>query len=76
MQATILNGARADDAAVNAINAVILAELAAHGWQAESLALRDLKLAYCLGCFECWTKTPGLCRIDDSARCRPRHDRK
>ena len=26
------------------------------------------KIAYCLGCFECWTKTPGLCRIDDSGR--------
>ena len=30
--------------------------------------LRDEKIAYCLGCFECWTKTPGLCRIDDTGR--------
>lgn len=69
MKATILNGAPRDGGAVNDINAAILGELKEQGWQAESLSLRDMKMAYCIGCFECWTKTPGLCRIDDDARC-------
>lgn len=33
------------------------------------LQLRDMKIAYCLGCFDCWLKTPGLCIVkDDSYR--------
>jgi multimeric flavodoxin WrbA len=28
-------------------------------------ALETEHLAACLGCFECWTKTPGVCRIHD-----------
>lgn len=38
------------------------------GWQVQPLVLHEEKIAYCLGCFECWTKTPGLCRIDDGGR--------
>jgi multimeric flavodoxin WrbA len=69
MKALILNGARSGNGAVNTMNDAIMAELAAEGWQAESLPLRDLKLAYCTGCFECWTGAdPGLCRVDDAAR--------
>jgi multimeric flavodoxin WrbA len=30
--------------------------------------LADLRLAPCLGDFECWTKTPGLCRTRDEAQ--------
>jgi multimeric flavodoxin WrbA len=68
MKAVILNGARVGDAAVEVANMTLMDELAAQGWEAESLALRELDMAYCLGCFECWTKTPGQCRIDDAAR--------
>ena len=68
MKALILNGARSGNGAVNTMNAAIMAALAEEGWQAESLPLRDMKLAYCVGCFECWTRTPGVCRIDDDAR--------
>ncbi|MCB0082914.1 MAG: flavodoxin family protein [Caldilineaceae bacterium] len=38
------------------------------GWHVQSLVLREEKIAYCLGCFECWTSSPGLCRIDDEGR--------
>ncbi|HWQ29989.1 MAG TPA: flavodoxin family protein, partial [Negativicutes bacterium] len=27
--------------------------------------VRDMKIAYCCGCFDCWIKTPGLCVIKD-----------
>ena len=29
------------------------------------LTLRDMKMGYCKGCFDCWVKTPGLCIVKD-----------
>jgi hypothetical protein len=68
MKATILNGALPDDSFVDAIGAELQDDLHADGWEATLYRLRDEKIAYCLGCFECWTKTPGVCRIDDAGR--------
>ena len=42
--------------------------LAARGYRVERLALRDLDIRACTGCFGCWTRTPGECVIDDDAR--------
>jgi multimeric flavodoxin WrbA len=39
-------------------------ELKNRGNQVELLNLRELGLKYCTGCFDCWTKTPGLCQRD------------
>jgi hypothetical protein len=68
MRATLLNGALPGDTFVDAIGAALQNTLQAAGWTVTPWTLHDEKLAYCLGCFECWTKTPGLCRIDDAGR--------
>jgi multimeric flavodoxin WrbA len=68
MNATILNGALAGDGYVDAIAAALQDGLRAQSWTVRPWQLADEKLAFCLGCFECWTKTPGLCRIDDAGR--------
>lgn len=68
MKATLLNGALAGDSFVDAVQAALHDLLAGQGWAVTPWTLRDQKIAYCLGCFECWTKTPGLCRIDDAGR--------
>ncbi len=68
LRATILNGALPGDDFVDAVAATLDAHLSAAGWQVTPYTLREAKIAYCLGCFECWTKTPGLCRIDDAGR--------
>jgi multimeric flavodoxin WrbA len=68
MKASILNGALPGDNFVDAAGAALYNALLAAGWDVTSWTLRDEKIAYCLGCFECWTKTPGLCRIDDAGR--------
>lgn len=68
MNATILNGALPGDGFVDAAGAALTDALMAAGWDVTTWSLRDQKIAYCLGCFECWTKTPGLCRIDDAGR--------
>lgn len=33
----------------------------------EFINLSNLKIANCIGCFGCWTKTPGKCVIRDDA---------
>lgn len=68
MKLTILNGARPGADPTNALCDWLADELAAGHNQARVWRLRDEQIAYCLGCFECWTKTPGICRIDDAAR--------
>jgi hypothetical protein len=68
MKVTILNGALAGDQLADRVHDHLATALAAHGWHVQAWTLRDETIAYCLGCFQCWTKTPGLCRIDDTGR--------
>lgn len=42
-----------------------LAVALSEGW--ESVDLSQKKIAPCLGCFGCWTKTPGKCVLRDDA---------
>ncbi len=41
--------------------------LRAVGHDTGVVTLRDKKIRYCLGCFNCWLKTPGICTIKDDA---------
>lgn len=42
-------------------------QLSAAGHDVKVVMLRDLKIGYCTGCFNCWLKTPGICTIQDDA---------
>ena len=68
MQAVILNGARLGDHATDAAHAMVVEELQHLGYTVQPFILRDAKIAYCQGDFECWIKTPGLCKADDDGR--------
>jgi hypothetical protein len=68
MKATILSGALPGDSFVDAAGIALQDALETEGWTVTPWTLRDEKITYCLGCFECWTKSPGLCRIDDAGR--------
>ena len=35
------------------------------GAQAETIYLKEKKVRPCIGCYTCWTKTPGVCAIKD-----------
>lgn len=65
MKAVILNGARPDETHIDAAQAVIVEELSRTGWEVQTYTLRDQKIAYCMGCFGCWVKTPGECIVED-----------
>jgi hypothetical protein len=47
--------------------AELASALRARGDEVRRLLLRDLLIAQCRGCFECWVKTPGRCVIRDDA---------
>jgi multimeric flavodoxin WrbA len=64
----ILDGAGAGDRDLSPILDVLSQVLQADGAQVETFALREMKLAHCLGCFDCWIKTPGMCVEADAGR--------
>lgn len=59
MRALVLNGSRDD--ALDRRHDTLVRELVGAGWDTLSLKLREMRIAHCLGCFQCWTKTPGVC---------------
>lgn len=68
MKALIFDGARKGETGLAPIRSLVEEGIAAAGWEVETLPLRDMDIAPCTGCFKCWTKTPGICVIDDTGR--------
>ncbi len=68
MEALILNGAAPGDAELDGIQALLGRELESAGYRTTAMVLRDIPVAYCQGCFECWLKTPGICKTQDPGR--------
>ncbi len=66
MKALILNGAKTRDIEVDRFQEVLLEELKGLQWDADAVRLRELTVTHCVGCFECWIKTPGICRFKDA----------
>ena len=63
MKALILHGNSPDDAAENAIHGMLCEALRAKGWETETKPLAQMRVGPCVGCFNCWFKTPGECGI-------------
>lgn len=69
MKVAILNGnAKAENARFDEYLNDLSDQLTSSGHEVSNLKLRDLDLAYCIGCLECWVKTPGICKTDDDGR--------
>ena len=68
MKALILNGERKNESVLSLVAEVVAGELSVQGWRAETVVLREKKIAICTGCFGCWVQTPGVCVIDDFGR--------
>ena len=69
MRALVLNGALGPDPLVDELTARIARDLEAYDNASVDIeVLRDAHIAHCQGCFDCWTKTPGICKINDAGR--------
>ena len=38
------------------------------GWGVRTIAVTQMDISPCRGCFQCWVRTPGICVIDDAGR--------
>ncbi|NDJ51480.1 MAG: flavodoxin family protein [Chloroflexi bacterium] len=68
MQITLLNGALNENDPTHAVADLILAELDESPASVIYYPLHTIPIATCIGCFECWVKSPGECRISDAGR--------
>jgi len=66
MKALLLDGSLKID--FDTIRSLVIEELERNGFEVESILLREVKVAACQGCFDCWVKNPGECKIDDYGR--------
>ncbi|MCJ7717688.1 MAG: NAD(P)H-dependent oxidoreductase, partial [Anaerolineales bacterium] len=67
MKITLLNGNPTPSAFDGYLdNLIKILESKKH--QVTQLDIRDLSLKYCTGCFDCWTKTPGICSVDEASQ--------
>ena len=67
MKALILNGETNRSNNLARFSKKIADSLIKHGFELKEIKLHEKKIDDCLGCFKCWTKTPGLCIIKDDA---------
>lgn len=68
MKALILNGERKGESVLSLVHEITLNVLSSNGWQLETIVPGEEKITGCAGCFGCWTRTPGVCVIDDFGR--------
>ncbi|MEI7834684.1 MAG: flavodoxin family protein [bacterium] len=68
MKAVILNGGKKDDATGVTIHGLVCDSLKEQGWEVSSLPLAEMKIHACIGCFNCWFKTPGECSFKDDGQ--------
>ncbi len=66
--ALLLDGRRDDEPTLALAHEALVDGLAAGGWAVDDWRLRDDKIAWCSGCFKCWTSTPGVCAHHDDGR--------
>jgi len=66
--ALLLDGRRDDDPTLALAHDALVGGLDAGGWAVDDWALRNDRIAWCAGCFKCWTETPGVCAHHDGGR--------
>jgi len=64
----ILDGCGSSDEKLFPILDLLSNVVRAQGAAIQVFTLREIKLAHCLGCFDCWLKTPGVCVEADAGR--------
>lgn len=68
MQVTIINGGLKDDRRLQDSLKRISSELEKRGFNIKVFELSEMTIKNCIGCFTCWTKSPGICVYDDDMK--------
>jgi multimeric flavodoxin WrbA len=68
MNLCLLDAASSQDPTAVAARRAIHDRAAREQWTVQSFHLPDLRIADCVGDFNCWLKTPGVCSINDANR--------
>jgi multimeric flavodoxin WrbA len=68
MNLCLLDAAPSQDPTAAAARRAIHDRAAREQWTVQSFHLPDLRIADCVGDFNCWLKTPGVCSINDANR--------
>lgn len=61
----VVNGFEKDDPQEERVLGLLTRALADRGERADRYVAREHRLIHCIGCFECFTTRPGLCRLRD-----------
>ena len=68
LRAVVFLGQMENDGIRTNLRAALTDKLSAKGWELDIIDLAEARLTNCIGCFECWVKTPGQCRFGDFGR--------
>jgi multimeric flavodoxin WrbA len=66
MKTLILNGSKTEESDLNLISSYLADFLREKNHEVSTMILRKEKILDCIGCHNCWTKTPGECTIKDA----------
>jgi len=64
----ILDGTPPDDGSLVPILTILTEVFGRGGAETRVLAVREMRIAHCIGCFGCWVETPGICVENDEGR--------
>ena len=68
MKALVLDGSYSNDRIAREALQIVTSVLVDCGLDAEVMHLENMVIRECVGCFNCWIKTPGICVMDDEGR--------
>ena len=68
MRVLLLNGSLTPDPLLDELAARVRHDFEVRGATVDTVLLRIEQIAWCQGCFECWTTSPGVCKINDVGR--------
>jgi len=68
MKVVVFNGALTRNSPLFELQARLEEMLLKKNTEFKTFVLKDENIPYCQGCFECWIKTPGLCKATGEGR--------
>lgn len=68
MKVLLFDGSNVQNSFFSSLNDLVCDIAKKKKCEIETLNIKNMKIGYCLGCFGCWTKTPGICLINDEGR--------